>query len=230
MDGVLLFDKPKGWTSHDLVDAVRRHLAEKKVGHAGTLDPLATGLMILLIGKATRSAERFSGMDKGYGGSFRLGVNTDTWDLEGRVLSELSTSSITAPQVEAVFGTLTGDQALLPPAFSAVKKNGQRAYALARKGVAVEMSPRPMTIASFILERFAPPEVFFHVECSKGTYVRSLANETGLRLGCGATLSSLVRTRIGPYALKDAWAFDAFKSAPKDTVISRLGAYDLSRV
>ena len=204
MDGVLLMDKPAGWTSHDAVDFLRRKLGQRKIGHAGTLDPMATGLLVLLIGKSTRLSGQLTGLDKDYRGSIRLGVVTDTWDKEGKVLREASAAAVTRTQVEEAVGSLRGTQKITPPAFSALKKEGKRYYAMARQGLVLEPPAREVTVAEFRVERFESPEVFFFVSCSKGTYVRSLAHHVGEKLGCGACLSSLVRTRVGPFRLDDA--------------------------
>ena len=210
MDGIYLLDKPIAWTSHDLVDAVRRKTGQRAVGHAGTLDPMATGLMILLLGKATKRSVEFSGLDKSYRGSIRLGVRTDSWDLEGRVLEERPVPELAARTLSEVFGQMTGERLLLPPIFSAIKRGGQRAHAVARRGEVLEMEPRPMNIYQLVLDAYDAPEVYFSVDCSKGTYVRSLAYDLGERLGCGGTLSSLVRTRIGDLRLDQAIGFNEF--------------------
>ncbi len=204
MDGVLLLDKPVAWTSHDLVDAVRLKIGQRAVGHAGTLDPMATGLMILLLGKATKRSAEFMGLDKSYRGSIRLGVKTDTWDLEGRLLEERPVPERVERTLSEHFLEMTGERSLHPPAFSAIKRQGQRAYAAARRGETLEMEPRPMHIHRFVLDAYEAPEVYFTVDCSKGTYVRSLAHELGERLGCGGALSSLVRTRVGEFRLEQA--------------------------
>lgn len=214
MDGVLLLDKPVLWTSHDLVDAVRRRTGQRAVGHAGTLDPMATGLMIVLLGKDTKRSAEFTGLDKSYRGSIRLGISTDTWDLDGRILEENPVPALTAEEVAVHLRRLTGEHRLEPPAFSAIKTGGRKAYASARRGQAVALEARPMDIRRFELEAYEEPEVYFSIDCSKGTYIRSLAHELGRRLGCGGALSSLVRTRIGPYRLQDAKDIDEGLSGP----------------
>jgi tRNA pseudouridine55 synthase len=197
-----------GWTSHDVVDAVRRRLGQRAVGHAGTLDPMATGLLILLLGKSTKRSGSFSGLDKSYRGSFRLGLRTDSWDLEGKILEERAVPDLTEEALRRAFQALVGEQMLPTPAFSAVKLSGKKAYALARRGEAMDMPPRPMRIARLELTAFETPEAHFELDCSKGTYVRSIAHVIGERLACGATLSSLVRTRIGDFRLEQAAALD----------------------
>jgi len=204
MDGILLLNKPIAWTSHDLVDEVRRRLKMKRVGHAGTLDPMATGLMILLLGKNTKRSSEFMGMDKSYRGSFRLGVRTDSWDLDGKLVEERSADHVSGSELETIFREFHGEQGMIPPVFSAVKRSGQKSYVLARRGQAVTLEPRTVKVHEFKIEAYEPPEVYFELSCSKGTYVRSLCHLVGEKLGCGAAISSLVRTRIGGYHLKDA--------------------------
>ena len=204
MDGILLFNKPLGWTSHDAVDFLRKRLGQRKIGHAGTLDPMATGLLVMLLGKATKRSADLTGLDKDYRGSIRLGTVTDTWDLEGKVLSESPLLSVTSESLEVAVAGLRGRQMMSPPAFSALKKDGRRYYELARQGVAVQPEPRESMIYDFQVQDFLSPEVYFFVRCSKGTYVRSLAYLLGQRLGCGACLSSLTRTRVGPMLLEEA--------------------------
>ena len=204
MDGILLVDKPILWTSHDVVDFVRRAAGQKRVGHAGTLDPMATGLLVLLVGEATKRSAEFMGMDKDYRGSMRLGVVTDTWDLEGRILSERSPEQVSREGLENIFLGLTGVQSITPPSYSALRKEGKRFYELARQGVMLEPPPREITVSAFRLEHFEMPEAYFFMSCSKGTYVRSLCQAVGEKAGCGAVLSSLVRTRIGPWHLSAA--------------------------
>ena len=204
MDGILLFDKPLHWTSHDAVDFLRRRLKQKKIGHAGTLDPLATGLLVMLLGAATKHSEALMGLDKDYRGSIRLGVVTETWDLEGKVLSQRPISHITRHEVQNAVAQMNGTITITPPSFSALKKEGRRYYALAREGTLLEPPKREVVLKEFRVEDFTNPEVFFFVSCSKGTYVRSLAHHLGEKLGCGACLSSLVRTRIGDFYLEKA--------------------------
>ena len=222
MDGVLLLDKPVSWTSHDLVDAVRRKTGQRSVGHAGTLDPMATGLMILLLGKATKRSSEFMGLDKSYRGSIRQGVVSDTWDLEGRILEERPVPELGEAVLSELFSQMTGERSLVPPAFSAIKRGGQKAYAAARRGEAVAIEPRPMHLYRFVLDGYEAPEAYFSVDCSKGTYVRSIAFEVGERLGCGAALSSLVRTRIGSLLLSDAWKFEELEASSADALQKRL--------
>ncbi|MBI3253091.1 MAG: tRNA pseudouridine(55) synthase TruB [Candidatus Omnitrophica bacterium] len=205
MDGILLFDKPIHWTSHDAVDFIRRRIGQRAVGHAGTLDPLATGLLILLLGKSTKLSKDFSNLDKDYAGSMTLGMTTDTQDLEGRILSGALPENVRAADIERLFRELTGTLMQVPPRFSAVHQKGKKLYKWARKGVAVEEAPaREIRVEDFKLLRFSPPDIYFSLRCSKGTYVRTLCDVIGKRLGPGGVLSCLVRTRIGRFRLENA--------------------------
>lgn len=229
MDGILLLNKPILWTSHDAVDLVRRRLGTRRVGHAGTLDPLATGLLVMLIGKATSRADEFSGLDKQYRGTLTLGLSTDTQDLEGRITASTATEIVTEEAVRTVFRELTGVQAQKPPDYSAVSVNGRKLYDWARRAalkpgaeVMPERPSRQITVKNFEPTAFDLPEVFFELDCSKGTYVRALCDEVGQRLGCGATLSSLVRTRVGRLRLEDAWEAGAFTNAASGDIVRSL--------
>jgi tRNA pseudouridine55 synthase len=204
--GLLLADKPGGWTSHDVVAALRRRLPKGvKVGHAGTLDPRATGLLILLVGRATREAGALLGLPKSYEGSIRFGVETDTGDLDGRVLREKALPpSLGEEAVREAFSKHRGEIELPIPSYSAVKHKGRPLYAYAREGLEAPRFTRVSRIETFDLLSFDPPEASFRMSCSSGTYVRSAAESVGRLLGCGATLSALRRTAIGPYRLTDA--------------------------
>lgn len=204
MDGIILFNKPILWTSHDAVDFFRRRLGQRKVGHAGALDPMATGLLLILAGSATKLSSSLSGLDKDYRGVMTFGVATDTQDFEGRILSETDTSSLTEDQVHKTLAGFEGLIRQVPPSFSAVKRQGKKLYEWARRGVMVAVEPREITVRRFELTTFSSPDAHFFLSCSKGTYVRTLCDEAGKALGCGAALSALVRTRIGDYHLKDA--------------------------
>jgi tRNA pseudouridine55 synthase len=204
MDGILLFNKPILWTSHDAVDFIRRRLDQRRVGHAGTLDPMATGLLVMLLGRSTKLSNEMSGLEKEYAGSMRLGISTDTQDMEGRILREASYEKITREDVLRVFDEMKGIRPQTPPAFSAVHQAGRRLYEMARQGLAVEAPSRQVEVRRLELHDFFPPEVYFSVVCSKGTYIRALCDEAGMKLGTGATLSSLVRTAIGPMRLSAA--------------------------
>jgi tRNA pseudouridine55 synthase len=222
MDGILLFDKPIGWTSHDAVDFVRRRAGQRSVGHAGTLDPMATGLLLILIGKATKLSSELMGLEKEYAGTILLGLDTDTQDLEGRIVATADAQGVTESAVREVFAGLTGAQAQVPPAYSAVKKEGRKLYDLARKGIAVVAEPRQIVVSRFELLAVNFPEAHFAVTCSKGTYIRALASSVGERLGCGATLSSLVRTRVGTYLLSAALSEENLRTWPREAVERKL--------
>jgi tRNA pseudouridine55 synthase len=204
-DGIVLVDKPGGVTSHDVVDAVRRALGTRKVGHAGTLDPMATGLLVLGVGRATRLLRYLGDLEKTYEGTARLGEETDTLDAEGTVIR---TAHVDADRtaVQAGATALVGVSMQRPPAYSAVKVGGRKLYEAARKGEALDAEPRSIVVRSFDVTAFDPPAFDFRVVVSSGTYVRVLVADVGSALGCGAHLTRLVRTQIGPFALRDAVA------------------------
>jgi tRNA pseudouridine55 synthase len=202
---VLLLDKPLTWTSFDIVRKVKNTLRPRKIGHAGTLDPLATGLLILCTGKKTKEIDQIQAQEKEYEGTFRLGQTTPSFDLETAVDAEQPYEHLTEAEIRAAVATFVGTIDQIPPVFSAVKVDGKRAYELARKGQEAEIKPKTVEIKIFELTRIALPEIDFRVVCSKGTYIRSLARDLGVALGCGAHLTRLVRTRIGEYRLADAW-------------------------
>ncbi len=204
---VLLIDKPYGWTSFDVVRKLRSLLKIPKIGHAGTLDPLATGLLILCTGKFTKKINEYMAREKEYTGTITLGATTPTYDLESEPENLKDCSQITAAQVAAVAAGFTGEILQVPPAHSAVKKDGKRAYELARQGKKVELAARKVLISTFDTE-LQLPEVHFKVVCSTGTYIRSLAQDFGAALGCGGYLSKLCRTRIGEFRIEDAWTME----------------------
>jgi tRNA pseudouridine55 synthase len=202
---VLLIDKPLDWTSFDVVRKLRRLARTKKVGHAGTLDPLATGLLILCTGKFTKRINEYMAQEKEYTGTVTLGAVTPTYDLESRPVSFGDYSGVTLSQVEEVIAArFTGAIMQVPPAHSAIKVDGKRVYELARKGKEVKLEPRPVTILAFDITEFRLPERALRVVCSTGTYIRSLANDLGSALGCGGYLSGLRRTRIGAFRVEEA--------------------------
>ena len=212
-DGVvLLLDKPLTWTSFDVVRKVKNTLRPRKIGHAGTLDPLATGLLIMCTGKKTKEIEQIQAQEKEYAGTFRLGQTTPSFDLETPVDSEQPCAHLTDEKIRAAAATFLGKLEQVPPVFSAVKVGGKRAYALARQGQEAELKPKAVEIKTFELTRIALPDVDFRVVCSKGTYIRSLARDLGVALGCGAHLTRLVRTRIGAYRLADAWTIEQLQA------------------
>ncbi|MFA6232905.1 MAG: tRNA pseudouridine(55) synthase TruB [Bacteroidota bacterium] len=203
--GVLLVDKPKGWTSFDVVKKVRTALRVKKVGHAGTLDPMATGLLILCSSHLTKKIDAFQALGKVYEGSMRLGAVTASFDAETETMSPMPLDDIDEAAIRLAAARFTGNIEQLPPMYSAVKVDGQRLYKLARKGVEVERQPRPVTIERFDIHSAVLPDVAFEVHCSKGTYVRTLAHDLGQYLRCGAYLTELRRTFIGNFAVTEAW-------------------------
>ncbi|GAB3576228.1 tRNA pseudouridine synthase B [Hymenobacter daeguensis] len=209
---VLLLDKPLTWTSFDVVRKVKNALRIKKIGHAGTLDPLATGLLILCTGKKTKEIDLIQAQEKEYTGTFRLGETTPSFDLETAVDMARPYAHLTEAQITAATAQFTGTIEQTPPLFSAVKIDGQRAYAIARQGGAAEIKAKTVAIKAFELTRIALPEVDFRVVCSKGTYIRSLARDFGAALGCGAHLTRLVRTRIGEYRNADAFTLEAIEA------------------
>lgn len=203
-EGLLLVDKPAGITSHDAVAKVRRALGTKKVGHAGTLDPMATGLLVVGVGRATRLLRFLGELPKTYEGTIRLGVRTNTLDADGDVTDETDPSAVTEAQVVAAIAGKLGASAQRPPAFSAVKVEGRKLYDAARKGEHLEASARVVRVDAFDLTAFRPPEVDFETTVSGGTYVRVLAADVGDALGVGAHLTALRRTAIGPFSVDDA--------------------------
>ncbi|MEC7755430.1 MAG: tRNA pseudouridine(55) synthase TruB [Bacteroidota bacterium] len=205
---VLLIDKPLEWTSFDVVKKVRNNIRIKKVGHAGTLDPLATGLLIICTGKKTKQIEQFMGQEKEYIGTFTLGQTTPTYDLESEPSVAVQTSHLTITDLESARDQFLGTINQVPPIHSAIKVDGKRVYELARKGEDIQLKSRQVVISEFKLTKVDLPTVEFRVVCSKGTYIRSLANDFGEALGVGAHLSSLRRTRIGQFSVENAHQLD----------------------
>lgn len=222
LEGVLLIDKPSGLTSHDVVDRVRRKLRMKRIGHAGTLDPMATGLLIILVGKATKLSQYLMSLDKTYEGTITLGESTNTYDGEGEVMTKRPVPDLALEDVKAVVDSFMGDQYQKPPMFSAVKINGQPLYKMARQGKEVEREPRFIRISRFDVTRFETPEVDFSLDCTKGTYVRSLANDIGEKLGCGGYLSELRRIASDKFNLEDAIELDRFLEASPEEISKAL--------
>lgn len=201
---VVLVNKPLKWTSFDVIGRLRKIYKIKKIGHAGTLDPLATGLLIVCTGKFTKKINEYMGMEKEYTGTITLGATTPTYDLESEPENFKTIEAITPEALQAATLPFTGNILQTPPAHSAIKMGGKRVYELARMGQDVKMQPRPVTIAVFEITRVQLPEVDFRVVCSTGTYIRSLAHDFGEALGCGGYLSALCRTRIGIFKIEDA--------------------------
>lgn len=211
--GILNVDKPPGVTSHDVVDTVRRLAGQRKVGHAGTLDPMATGVLLVCLGKATRVAEYLMQGRKRYRATIVLGATTDTYDAEGQITSTSDDTEFTKAEVEAALATFVGSIEQVPPMYSAIKREGQPLYRLARQGKTVERSPRPVQIDAIDLLAWTPPSLSIDVTCSPGTYVRSLAHDLGQCLGSGAYLSSLVRLASGRFTIEDATSLDRLSEA-----------------
>lgn len=213
---ILLIDKPLTWTSFDVVKKLRYALKVKKIGHAGTLDPLATGLLLIGTGKFTKKLNDLQGLDKQYEGVITIGKTTPSYDLETEFDSVQDTSHITSEELHQAATKLTGPLAQIPPAHSAVKVNGERAYKKARKNEAVKLDPRAITIHSFDLLKIDGDDIHFRIECTKGTYIRSMARDFGEILGVGAHLSALRRTMIGDYSVADAEQLDDFVNRIKE--------------
>ncbi|MBN3582079.1 tRNA pseudouridine(55) synthase TruB [Algoriphagus aestuarii] len=205
---VFLINKPIEWTSFDVVKKVRNALKIKKVGHAGTLDPLATGLLIVCSGKMTKQIDGFMGQEKEYTGTFVLGSTTESFDLEKPIVPVADPSHLTLQDIRKAVAELTGDIQQIPPMHSAIKVDGKRVYESARKGIAVKMEPRTVQVREFEITRFENNEVDFRISCSKGTYIRSLARDLGEKLQVGAYMSALCRTRIGDFLLTEAKDMD----------------------
>ncbi len=211
-DGVLLVDKPEGWTSFDVVNMVRSRFNIPKVGHCGTLDPAASGLLVLVLGRFTKLSQKFSGEDKVYQSDMLLGTETDSQDMDGKITAENDYSQITGEQVKEVTAAFTGEQEQIPPMFSAKKKDGKRLYKLARQGIEVEREAKQINIHSIDIDEINLPHVKFTVKCSKGTYIRTLCADIGKKLGCGAVLFNLRRTLSGKFDLNDAVTVETLKS------------------
>lgn len=221
-DGVLLVDKPSGPTSHDIVDDIRHRFRFKKVGHGGTLDPMATGLLVILLGRGTKISNAVMGSDKIYEGTIHLGITTDSQDCDGKVLSETDPSAVTREALEAEMRKFVGDIQQIPPMVSAVKKGGVPLYKLARKGQEVEREPRLIHIYEFRLLTFTPPTATFVLRCTKGTYVRTLCADIGAALGCGAHLAQLRRTKSGDFDITDAVTLEEILKLDADGLIPRV--------
>jgi tRNA pseudouridine55 synthase len=204
VSGVLVVDKPVGFTSHDIVQIIRRGTGIRRAGHTGTLDPRASGVLVVLIGPAVRLSEYVSASDKRYQATIHLGASTDTYDAEGKITSSSSVEDITEEQFIEMLGQFVGEIEQIPPPYSAIKVKGKKAYEMARQGEEVELQPRKIRVYNLDLLEWAPPEVVIDVYCSSGTYVRSLANDLGKALGTGAHLIGLRRTKSGRFTLRDA--------------------------
>ena len=210
--GILLVNKPATWTSHDVVGFIRSRFNVPKVGHCGTLDPAATGLLVVVLGKFTKLSQKFSGEDKIYEAKLQLGLETDSCDLDGEVTATHDWSAVTPELLRETLAGFVGEQMQTPPMVSAVKKDGKKLYELARKGVEVEREAKPITIFSIDVTKIELPFCEFTMHCSKGTYVRTLCSDAGKRLGCGGTLAALRRTVSGQFSIADAITVEQLKS------------------
>jgi tRNA pseudouridine55 synthase len=209
LDGAILIDKPAGPTSHDVVDAIRRRFQIKKVGHCGTLDPNATGLLIIVLGRGTKLSEKLMGDDKVYEGAIKFGETTDSYDADGEITASLPVPLLTLDQLNEEAAKFVGDLMQIPPMVSAIKKNGVPLYKLARKGIEIVREPRLVHIYNFRFNSYELPLGAFKIACTKGTYVRSIAHDLGQKLGCGAHLATLRRSVSGKFDVAGATTLDA---------------------
>ena len=212
INGILLVDKPQDWTSQDVVSCIKHRFRLKKAGHCGTLDPMATGLLVLLFGKCTKLQDSLMAGDKVYRASMLLGVETDTEDATGNVIAAHPTDGLSDDDVRSAGMSMVGELDQIPPMVSAIKRNGKKLYELARKGMTVEREARRISVFSIEIGRIELPDVEFTVHCSKGTYVRTLCADWGRRLGCGANMTSLRRLRSGAHSVEEAYGMDDIKS------------------
>jgi len=222
LDGVLLVDKPPDHTSHDVVARLRGKLRMKRIGHAGTLDPMATGLLVMLVGKSTRLSQYLVGLDKEYEGAIELGRISNSHDAEGEIMETRPVPPLTEVELNAVVRGFLGDQYQMPPMFSAIKIDGVPLYKKARKGEDVEREPRFIRVSSWEVTRFGVPRFDFRLRCSKGTYVRTLAHDLGQKLGCGGLLASLRRTAVGPFNVSQALTMDQIENLSLPEIGQRL--------
>jgi tRNA pseudouridine55 synthase len=216
----ILIDKPFGWSSFKVVYEIRNSIGWLKIGHAGTLDPFATGLLILCTGKKTKSISEFQDLEKTYSGTITLGKATPSMDLETEILSEKPFSHITEEQIYLLKEEFTGKIMQVPPMYSAIKQNGKNLYKLARKGKTVERQPRQINISGFNITKVELPLVHFEIICSKGTYLRVIANDFGEKLGCGGVLSSLRRSKIGDFSVENALSVEEFKERLNKSILN----------
>ncbi len=220
--GILLADKAKEWTSHDVVNFVRKTFNIKKVGHCGTLDPAATGLLVLLIGHATKLSDKLMNSDKMYKGRILLGTETDSQDMDGQIISQKEFAHLTNETISNVFSRYVGELEQLPPMFSASKKDGKKLYELARKGIEIEREKKKITIHELKIEKIEIPLIDFTILCSKGTYVRAVCSDIGKELGCGAVLHDLRRTASGKFKIENAHSVDEMRDWSQDDLFRTL--------
>ncbi|MBE5943882.1 MAG: tRNA pseudouridine(55) synthase TruB [Lachnospiraceae bacterium] len=238
-DGIINVYKEQGYTSFDVVAKLRGILKQKKIGHTGTLDPMAEGVLMVCLGKATKLVDMITAKDKEYKAVLRLGITTDTEDISGKVLQEDGISpNITKDQIESVIMSFVGSYDQIPPMYSAIKKDGKKLYEYARQGIEVERTPRPVTIFSIDNINITLPTVSFDVHCSKGTYIRSLCRDIGERLGCGGTMEALVRSHVQSYDIDDSLKLSQIEELaaskdiekyilPVDALLSQYKRYDI---
>lgn len=238
MDGLLVINKPANWTSFDVVAKVRKLTKEKKVGHTGTLDPMATGVLLLMLGRATKLNDYLSDGTKEYVATMKLGEATDTLDSEGTIIDKVEINPQDLPRsvIEETLGTFIGDSLQVPPMYSALKKDGQRLYDLARQGVKLELDGRPVTIYAAKVLAYDFPNVTFHVTTSRGTYIRSLIRDLGEKLGTKAHMTALIRSATGGYTLEEALDLETLdkesildRMIPTDVFLSHLPTYEISQ-
>lgn len=218
MNGIILVDKPQGWTSHDVVGKLRGILHERRIGHSGILDPMATGLLVVFVGRATRGVEFAEAHSKEYIAGLRLGIATDTQDITGNVLHETS-QNVTENELKSVINDFLGDIQQIPPMYSAIKVGGKKLYELARKGESVERKPRTVNISKLELIGREENDFILDVGCSKGTYIRTLCNDIGEKLGCGGCMSSLRRVKAGRFSITDAHKIEEIAEAPEKYIL-----------
>ena len=232
LDGLLLVDKPPGRTSHDIVDFVRRRFDQRKVGHCGTLDPIATGLLMLVVGKATRVQDLLMAEDKEYEGTLKLGETTDTQDAAGKVLESKPVPALTPSAIESAFAKFTGEFDQVPPMVSAIKKDGVPLYKLAREGKIVDRPARKVRIDKYEILEVALPVVRFRIHCTKGFYVRTYCHDLGQILGCGGHMAALTRTRSGNFELSKAVRWSDLESAQGIDYLARhlISLPEISRI
>lgn len=223
--GILLIDKPAVWTSHDVINFVRMKFNIKKAGHCGTLDPAATGLLVVLLGHATKLSGKFIGQDKSYSGTMILGIETDSGDMDGKIIAKKDASNISKTDILQAFAKFTGSIRQLPPMVSAVKKDGKKLYELARAGITVEREAKEIIIYSLELQELHLPYVNFFLKCSKGTYVRALCSDIGNELGCGAALNSLRRLSSGNFSIETAFDIDTIASWTQDDLYRNISNF-----
>lgn len=221
MTGILLVDKEEGWTSSDVVAKLRGILHERRIGHAGTLDPLATGLLVVMTGQATKASDDLMHHYKHYTAHLRLGVTTDTQDVTGRILSE-SPAAVSEEDLKTVLASFRGESEQIPPMYSAIKKGGQKLYEIARKGGEVERKPRKIDVPAITCSGMAGQDHILEIDCSSGTYIRTLCHDIGQKLGCGGTMSALRRTASGTFHIEDAHTVSQISEAMKDGRIDDL--------